>query len=232
MWVQIVLPILTPICVEIVRRLGARRMSGPRVSVTCFSVGDEYGHRKWNIKVQCEETPQWARWLLDAASSTILDATIRVKVYNKLDVRNWEETLHLKAFELLWSDNIPGERTEIEHLLNDGPSLSRAKRIRITKQDPRISALVMKKVGESPFILDPESYRSGLPGQGRLNTNLALLEEFVLVVNIRHANDPIGKVFCFRLTKTGDRLEEFNMTLLPKSETDHFLKLVRPHFEQ
>lgn len=156
--------------------------------------------------------------------------TVRVKVYNRLSTRDWEETFALRIFELLWSNNIPEEQAEIKRLLDDLSLLSRAKRIQITRQDPQVVALVMKNRGEYPFMLDPEAYRAGLPGQGRVNTQL-VLEEHVLVVNIRHANDPKGRIYCFRLTNTGIRLEQFNVTPLPIREARDFLRMAKPTLE-
>ena len=48
----ILVVIITPIVAEVLRRLGARRMSGPRLIAEHWSVGDEDGHRKWNIQIR------------------------------------------------------------------------------------------------------------------------------------------------------------------------------------
>ncbi|MBI2917890.1 MAG: hypothetical protein HYY01_07820 [Chloroflexi bacterium] len=167
--------------------------------------------------------------MLDARSSAARDTTIQIKVYHRLG-GGWEKTFPLKVHELLWSDNIPAAQGDMERILNDGSLLWRAKRIDITRQDQRAVAVVMKEAGASPFILDPEAYRTGLPGRGRLETQL-ILEEFRIVVNVRHSDDPAGRNFCFRLANIGKRLEQLNMSPLRPHEAPPFLRGVSREFE-
>jgi len=226
-----VLPVATTIVWETLRRFCARRMSLARFAIRCPSpVGDQWGHRKLNVEVHLEGLPWWARWLLDARAGGIDDATIQGRVYNSFGVDDWERTFDLEVFDFLWSSNLPDDTASIQSLIRDASRLRRAQRARITPQDSGVAAVVLKELGQRyPFVILPQTYRNGLPGQGGIGHDL-LLDQHVLVLKIAHSDDPNGKQFYLLITNTGHNLQDLTIEKMSARESKRFRQRIGKNF--
>lgn len=222
----IAIPVATPIVWEIMRRFGARHMTYQKLTARCTSVGDEYGHRKWNVTFSRKAPPQLAKWLLDVPGSSLEDTTVYGRFYHPIG-DSWGESFINTTWEFVWSSKIP---EQVQELLQDNTRLVAAKRARITKQDSQTVAVVMKVMNPpSCFVLDPRAYGGGLPGAPWGGGTL-LLSRYNLALKVCHAEDTRGQVFFFELTDIGNALQSFSLRPLRKDEVQGFQRRLHDLF--
>lgn len=186
-------------------------MTYQKLTARCSSVGDEYGHRKWNVTFKLKDPPKLAKWLLDVPGSYLEDATAYCRFYHRTDA--WQESFPTVTWQFIWSSKIP---EQAQRLLQDNTRLLAARHARITKQDSQTVAIVMK-VWTSCFVLNPSAYAQGLPGAPWSGGALTQ-PRYSLVLKVCHANDTKGQLFFFELTNIGSALQDFNLRPLMKHE--------------
>ncbi|MCL5024934.1 MAG: hypothetical protein M1531_00325 [Chloroflexi bacterium] len=212
---------------EIPRRLVASRMRFPPIILNCKSTGDEDGQRRWDIIVSLGDTPWWGP-VVDAHVRGIVEqCMVDALFYNQIGT-DWENSFDGRPFEFIWNEHIRSVMTP-EHK-------AAARSIIVTRLRPQNIAIIAKRKDETvqtprAFVIRPDFYRSGLSeivGDG--STNL-LLDDYVLVVRVRHAEDPAGNVHCFKLwNRLSSRLDALVMARLTRNAEKAFLKRAKPTF--
>lgn len=219
--------IIAPILVELLRRQGAHRMSGPHLTAMCVSTGDELGHRKFNVTVSNRKEPNGlARFFLDARSEAAKGAKVLVRFFNERSWGQWENTFENQPFEMFWSENIPGD---VAMLLGDYKRLADAKVADITTNQPKTVAVVVKADGRVG-VLVPNAYRDG--GNGRPDERQLLLDKHLVEVIVRHDSEPRGARFYFLLTNEGARLEQLRMEEASRAIVSSIRRLLRDSGEK